>query len=73
MLEILLSGWSLSVRTLIFILCMVGYLLLLGYLSVFVTDKICEKAGNYTKICRIVDISEPHIPDSTAFNRGNRW
>ncbi|EOX2431235.1 MULTISPECIES: hypothetical protein [Serratia] len=49
-------------RTLIFILCMVGYLLLLGYLSVFVTDKICEKAGNYTKICRIVDISEPHIP-----------
>ncbi len=62
MLGILLSGWSLSVRTLIFILCMVGYLLLLGYLSMFVTDKIYEKAGNFTKICRVVDISEPHIP-----------
>lgn len=52
----------LSVRTLIFILCMAGYLLVLSYLGVFVTDKICEKSENYTKVCRLVDISEPHIP-----------
>ncbi|CAI2466855.1 Uncharacterised protein [Serratia ficaria] len=57
-----ISGWSLSVRTLIFVLCMLGYLLVLGYLGVFVTDKICEKSNNYTKVCRLVDISEPHIP-----------
>jgi len=50
------------VRTLIFILCMAGYLLVLSYLGVFVTDKICEKSNNYTKVCRLVDISEPHIP-----------
>ena len=52
---------------------MVGYLLLLGYLSMFVTDKICEKAGNFTKICRVVDISEPHIPSSSLFTPDGRW
>ncbi|AGP44788.1 hypothetical protein ACOMDM_14230 [Serratia plymuthica] len=49
-------------RTLIFILCMAAYVLVLGYLGVYVTDKLCEQSSNYTKLCRMVDISEPHIP-----------
>ncbi|AYM90612.1 hypothetical protein FD644_15285 [Serratia fonticola] len=59
-------------RTLIFILCMIGYLLVLGYFGVYVTDKICENAQNLSKICRMVDISEPHIPQSpvTPDSRG---
>ncbi|MFI8416925.1 hypothetical protein ACQKDS_10800 [Serratia sp. NPDC078593] len=53
-------------RTLIFILCMMAYLLVLGYLGAFVTDKICEQSGSYGKICRMVDISEPHIPQVSS-------
>ncbi|PNK92858.1 hypothetical protein CEQ31_008080 [Serratia odorifera] len=49
-------------RTLIFILCMLIYLLLLGYLGAYVTDKICEQSSSYSKVCRMVDVSEPHIP-----------
>ncbi len=48
-------------RTIIFISCMIGYLLVLGYLSVFVADKVCEKSSDFSKICHLVDISEPHI------------
>ncbi|VTR18114.1 Uncharacterised protein [Serratia fonticola] len=51
---------------------MIGYLLVLGYFGVYVTDKICENAQNLSKICRMVDISEPHIPQShvTPDSRG---
>ncbi|WP_201282886.1 hypothetical protein [Serratia rhizosphaerae] len=48
-------------RTLIFICCMLGYALVLGYLGTFLADKVCEGYSNYSKICRMVDISEPHI------------
>ncbi|HEI8864801.1 TPA: hypothetical protein SLG40_000244 [Serratia odorifera] len=48
-------------RMLIFILCMLVYLLLLGYLGAYVTDKICEQSSSYSKVCRMVDVSEPHI------------
>ncbi|MEB7588165.1 hypothetical protein NGC36_23140 [Serratia rubidaea] len=51
-------------RTLIFICCMLGYALVLGYLGTFVADKVCEGYSNYSKICRMVDITEPHISDT---------
>ncbi|GAA3889953.1 MULTISPECIES: hypothetical protein [Gibbsiella] len=57
------DGWvGIGVKTFIFILCMIGYVLVIGYLGLFVTDKICESADNFSKLCRLVDISEPHIP-----------
>lgn len=49
-----------GMRTFIFIVCMVGYLLVLGYLGVFVADKICENARSFSKVCRMVDISESY-------------